>query len=104
MLNHQRRLTLPRSTAAPTATQLRLVVTLHLLLLQEFASALRAHVVNSSGGDDGGGVEVGEADLTSSRETRAVLLRGAMNNIHWGGSRSRALVSAMCRSEKTTNF
>ena len=84
MLNHQRRLTLPRSTAAPTATQLRLVVTLHLLLLQEFASALRARVVNSSGG---GGVEVGEANLTSSRETRAVLLRGGMNNDIEGGSR-----------------
>ena len=34
MLNHQRRLTLPRPTAAPTATQLRAVLTLHLLLLQ----------------------------------------------------------------------
>ena len=34
MLNHQHRLTLPRSTAAPAATQLRVVLTLHLLLLQ----------------------------------------------------------------------
>ena len=34
MLNHPRRLTLPRPTAAPTATQLRVVLTLHLLLLQ----------------------------------------------------------------------
>ena len=34
MLNHQRRLTLPRPTAAPTATQLRVVLTLRLLLLQ----------------------------------------------------------------------
>ena len=34
MLNHQRRLPLPRPTAAPTATRLRVVLTLHLLLLQ----------------------------------------------------------------------
>ena len=34
MLNHQRRLTLPRPTAALTATQLRVVLTLHLLPLQ----------------------------------------------------------------------
>ena len=34
MLNHQRRLTLLRPSAAPTATQLRVVVTLHVLLLQ----------------------------------------------------------------------
>ena len=32
MLNHPRRLTLPRPTAAPTATQLRAVLTLHLPL------------------------------------------------------------------------
>ena len=35
MLNRQRRLTLARPTAAPTATQLRAVLTLHLLLLQQ---------------------------------------------------------------------
>ena len=34
MLHHQRRLPLPRPTAALTATQLRVVLTLHLLLLQ----------------------------------------------------------------------
>ena len=34
MLNHQRELTLPRPTAAPTATQLRAFLTLHVLLLQ----------------------------------------------------------------------
>ena len=39
MLNHQRELTLPRPTAAPTATQLRVVLTPHLLLLQRLAFA-----------------------------------------------------------------
>ena len=34
MLNHQRRLTLPRPTAAPTVTQLRVVLTLHVLFVQ----------------------------------------------------------------------
>ena len=34
MLNHQRRLTLPRPTAAPTATQLRVCLTLHYLWRQ----------------------------------------------------------------------
>ena len=34
MLNHQRRHTLSRPTAAPTATQLRVVLTQHLLPLQ----------------------------------------------------------------------
>ena len=34
MLNHQRRLTLMRPTAAPTATQLRVVLTPRVLLLQ----------------------------------------------------------------------
>ena len=40
MLNHQRRLTLSRPTAAPTATQLRGVETLRLLLLQAFRKPL----------------------------------------------------------------
>ena len=34
MLKHQRRLTLPRPTAAPTATQLRVCLTLHYLWRQ----------------------------------------------------------------------
>ena len=52
MLNHQRRLTLLRPSAAPTATQLRAVLTLHVLLLQErrevsMASALRHELGNT---------------------------------------------------------
>ena len=39
MLNHQRRLTLLRPSAAPTATQLRVVLTLHVLLLQGVATS-----------------------------------------------------------------
>ena len=40
MLNHQRGLTLPRPTAAPTATQLRVCLTLHYLWAGETVVAI----------------------------------------------------------------
>ena len=41
MLNHRRRPTLPRPTAAPTVTQLRVDLTLHLLSLRADAYRVR---------------------------------------------------------------
>ena len=79
MLNHQRRLTLPRPTTAPTATQLRVVLTLHALPLQPLGEP-------ENGPEPQPEPEATQGRKADIREPRFSDQRGGKGwGAHWGG-------------------